>query len=179
MNLDQEKRVHKAYTELFEIIDKKKDDNVKFKVKGSSDKAYTMVIDDNIKCNCQDSKYHTDNLLCKHICYVLFKIYNLDSNKFFTQKLNTKQLFDNFDKLSNSSSRKRKRDDKKEKCIYCREKIDNMVYYQCSNCHKSVHIECQNSWNLVRNKHLFQCEYCTVSELSKIGQRVKRVKQNI
>ena len=81
MNIQQLKRISKLDYELFYLLKVEKEDNTfTLSISGSTKNIYKVTIFGNsrtIKCDCPDSKSWAKdyNCYCKHICFVLFRIF--------------------------------------------------------------------------------------------------------
>ena len=80
-------RLDKVYNEDFYLLDKYEEDNkCVFKICGSTKNIYEVKLYFNSKrifCNCPDSRSWARkyNVICKHCCFVVFKVLKLNINK--------------------------------------------------------------------------------------------------
>jgi hypothetical protein len=80
-------RLDKIYNEDFFLLDKYQDDNkLIFKICGSTKNIYEVklyLISKRIYCNCPDSKSWAKKygVICKHCCFVIFKVLKLNFDK--------------------------------------------------------------------------------------------------
>jgi hypothetical protein len=94
MNSQQYKRYHKIFEDELYLIDF--NDKLEFNISGSTKNIYKVVIiDGKFDCNCPDNKswakkYH---VVCKHTCFVLFKVIKLFDNNFVSNIQNQTQFF--------------------------------------------------------------------------------------
>lgn len=97
MRYCQLKRFQKISTEKFYLLDiDKKDNHYLINVSGSTFNVYNIKLyfsSKTIYCNCPDSKKWAkiDNCQCKHICFVLNKVFGLESD--LIEKYNTDNNF--------------------------------------------------------------------------------------
>lgn len=113
MNLNQQLlRFEKLNSEDFFLLDKQKDDSkLIFKICGSTKNVYETKIYFNSKmiyCNCPDSKSWARKygVICKHRCFVLFKVLRLKFDKMeyfkkiFFDEDQIEEIKKNFDNLN-------------------------------------------------------------------------------
>lgn len=80
-------RMNKIHNEDFYLLDKSNDENkFIFKICGSTKNIYEVKLYSNSKrifCNCPDSKSWAKkyNVICKHCCFVVFKVLKLNFDK--------------------------------------------------------------------------------------------------
>lgn len=143
-----------------------------FLICGKTSKLYTVCLGPNGKfgCNCPDQKHHgKDNFVCKHICYVLIKVFRYNNIDFFTVKENTlyegdEVFFNNIEKYTiNEDVSKRylktlqlqqsfhdkaeKENNKKdEECPICYETLGGSNSLCCPSCSNHVHQACIDKW---------------------------------
>lgn len=84
VSAEQHKRLCKLFTDEFFVIsrDLSRPDRIELLVSGSKRDVYVVKIEnDQCKCSCPDMKIHArrHNCLCKHVCFVWFKILNADN----------------------------------------------------------------------------------------------------
>ena len=85
MSYDQKSRFLKIYQEKFYLLNVQRyPNNFKIDISGSSKNIYSIFIYDNtkkIKCNCPDMKSWASykRCICKHCCFLLFKVLKVDN----------------------------------------------------------------------------------------------------
>lgn len=87
MDINQDIRYARIFTEEFYLLNLQKESNkTTFTVSGSTANVYKVSLYDysgKIFCNCPDAKSHArfKHVLCKHVCFVLFKVLKNTINK--------------------------------------------------------------------------------------------------
>lgn len=112
MNASQSKRYNKLSSEPFYLLNKKyEDDKYIFDMSGSKQDIYTVVIysessndPGQIACNCPDmnSWAKKQHVVCKHCCFILFKVikcFNKTKDKVYLNSKHSIIKTDFFDKL--------------------------------------------------------------------------------
>ena len=98
VSAEQLKRLSKLFSDEFFVIsrDLSRPDRIELLVSGSKRDVYVVKIeDDRCKCSCPDTKSHArrHNCLCKHVCFVWFKILNADHFGLFeTHRINSQDV---------------------------------------------------------------------------------------
>lgn len=95
MDNSQRKRFDKIFCDRFYLLDvKKTNTNYELSICGSTRNVYKVnlnLITKKIKCDCPDSNSwcRTLNCICKHSCFVLYRVcnFNLNNNAYFFQDL--------------------------------------------------------------------------------------------
>ena len=86
MKLQQILRYDKVFNERFFLLSKNQNNNkLIFEISGSTSNIYKVQIYESSKkifCNCPDSKKWAKmyNVACKHICFLLIKVFKLNNN---------------------------------------------------------------------------------------------------
>jgi len=103
MNEKQKKRYDKIFCEGFYLLNKTNNNkNLSFDVSGSKQDVYTVDINmekNKIFCSCQDMKSWAakQHVVCKHCCFVLFRVLkcfsNTNSSIFITNTINKTDYF--------------------------------------------------------------------------------------
>lgn len=87
MRYNQLKRFNKIFSEKFYLLDINNNDNhYLINVSGSTYNVYNLKLyktSKKIFCNCPDSKKwaNIQTCVCKHVCFVLYKIFNLNEDE--------------------------------------------------------------------------------------------------
>lgn len=108
MNSQQQKRYEKIFTEpLYQIDFKQEADKYVFVISGSTKNVYEVSLKSKkFECNCPDSKTWSKkhHVVCKHICFVLFRVTkifaNLENKVYFGWNIDFPTLFFDTHKLS-------------------------------------------------------------------------------
>lgn len=186
MNYQQLNRYYKI-NEKFYLLDNKYIDNTyNFYISGSTKNVYTISItNDIINCNCPDSSSYAKkyNVICKHCCFVLFKVLKVCNNtndqfyktyKFTNNDMvNISKTFDtitynNIDIVDNKLLERYKlinnniksifditTSNNNEECPICYDLMnDNLL--KCPNCKNYIHKQCMEKWLELKNN----CVYC-------------------
>ena len=102
MSNHQKSRFFKIYQENFYLLNiEKYPENFKIDISGSSKNIYSIFIYENtrkIKCNCPDMKSWAsyNKCICKHSCFLLFKVLKLkELGDFFNELQFNDNIFDN------------------------------------------------------------------------------------
>jgi hypothetical protein len=111
-------RFNKIYHEPFFLLSSSVESNgrtIRFDISGSTQKPYVVKLDANggMRCNCMDAAVNCAkaNCVCKHICFVAFRVVRSEQSTFFANKtLNATDVADIFtrvtaDGLANDASR--------------------------------------------------------------------------
>ena len=187
--MQQEKRFLKLDYESFYLLKVEKTyDKYILKISGSTNNVYSVSINKEsmtIDCDCPDSKSwaRTYNCYCKHICFVLLRIFKdfyskqstifldkkikeedyvkiedklkyLDLNNFNDDVVN-KELIEKFKKLDGKNEFQVE-DFEVDLCPICFLDIESDVI-KCPECKKLLHIECMEKWLNMGNT---TCVYC-------------------
>ena len=111
MNSQQRQRFNKVWSEEFYLLDKKSEKaNYIFQISGSTANIYTVTIYGNAKrinCDCPDSWARTSKCICKHCCFILFKVlkaFDPNQTDFWKERLFAKdeinKIKDKFQKIN-------------------------------------------------------------------------------
>jgi len=100
MKIDQDKRFTKIFNEPFYLLDLKsnQDGNYVFDVSGSTANIYQMTIypeHKNVFCSCPDARSHAKRagVVCKHACFVLWKVLKIQDQLLNAQYFQNGYLF--------------------------------------------------------------------------------------
>lgn len=173
MDRKQRSKVQKLY--LIESLPTTTADSKQYVVMGSTGNVYTVTIEPSPKCTCPDYKQRKNR--CKHIYFILFRLFKLDDNKADKSKFNKDELLlmflntppitenliidynkkEKYEKLKSgkTSVANRATDDD---CPICMEELENgseLVFckYSCGN---AVHKICFDMWSIKKST----CVYC-------------------
>ena len=169
-------RYNRAFTHrLFLVSTNIYDDKIAFDVMGTTGNVYNLNIKNKkIICDCPDYKKNKNT--CKHIFYILCKVFkktykevieNKYSKKDLEKKLETLsigknyaniKLLEKYEKLKENGKKEVNQKEISEDCPICFDKLDNIfeITYCKYGCGKSFHVECINKWLLKNNS----CVYC-------------------
>jgi len=187
-------RIQKAQTERLYVIQQKPHQNDPFErefvVLGSTGNVYTVKICRKPSCTCIDSKDGTSRYHCKHILFILLKVYHLSTSdpRVYQKAFLSTELTDIFDHyggtnglmadatvtekylelISEGKVRRKKMVPQKlieGDCPICCEKMktsDNVIYckYGCGN---NVHKDCYDKWITTKSEASMEevkCVYC-------------------
>ena len=186
----QQKRFNKLNYESFFLLKVEKNDlGFLLNVSGSTRNVYSIQINQNsrrLECNCPDAKswalYH--NCLCKHVCFILLRMfkeiynkeskifkdrvltleeYNYISNKLIEMNINEQEdivdleLIEKFKNLKTDNNPFKSETSLEDKmCPICFLDIDG-ASVKCPECRNVLHIECMEKWLEMGNK---TCVYC-------------------
>jgi hypothetical protein len=184
---EQLKRFQKISTEEFYLIgnEQNNDGNIKLLMTGSTKNVYEINLHDNnlVTCNCPDSTTHAKrhNVLCKHLCFLHFKICrstdvsfystkklsNIDREKLI-ERLNilknteiSKKYYENYikklngEKESDFDKAKRDIDINDADCPICFDELKDNIKF-CPECSNPVHQKCIDKWMESHD----ECIYC-------------------
>ncbi len=196
INIQQKQRYDKIYSEkLFLIKQFNNNSELNFEVVGSTKNIYKICISNNkFSCDCYDAKSWAKkyNVLCKHICFTLFKVLKLKNinNICKCKKLNNEEfkyaqsiikqnnidedlisddLINKYNKLLNSKNNIFSVDinslNLDDDCPICYETLDGELL-KCPQCHNYMHNLCMKKW-LQFNK---SCVYCRSTIWSKYNE---------
>lgn len=172
INIENDERAHKAKTQKIFLANRLIDDNsATFQVLGSTGNIYNVALNDNPVCSCPD--YTTRGTRCKHILFMLIKIFNVENpyKNLFSQDEIQKYISDykiNISKFtvqidSNTVNKSNFTYDVGEKyldddCCVCLDKIDNGENrVHCKKvCGRCLH---ENCYNMIK-KISKNCPYC-------------------
>ena len=181
MNNNQIKRYEKIFHENIYLIDmnKRENDDLIFEISGSTAQIYKIKfnkMNGDFKCNCLDASTHSRsmNCVCKHVCFILFKVFKFQIDEvhsfFLNLQLNDiliQKMYDTFDeiKLSHSLSathisnntinnitndlfENKKILTEDDLCTICYDSFDNSdkTHKQCPMCHNVFHEKCIIKW---------------------------------
>lgn len=95
--MQQQKRIEKAMTERFFLLDVRRQTDITWKLSGSKFDVYTIVVDGQygrIKCDCPDSFSHAKRhgCLCKHACFIILRVLKYTDNAIFRQHAVNRQV---------------------------------------------------------------------------------------
>lgn len=204
ISIDQNKRYNKIYTDkiyLLELI-KNNESNSKyiFKLSGSTKNVYEIKLDSkSIWCDCPDMKSyaHKKNIICKHCCFVLFKILKYNLTEYFNNFQNTgkhnleleyledkcnninfgsdiqnSSISNKYNEIKNSNNPKNKFEQTKvvndeDSCPICFDDFINTVNLQCPTCKNLIHQECMKKW-ISSGKST--CVYCRSDSWQTFGK---------
>lgn len=125
------------------------------------------LIENKFKCNCKDFQFRSkkNNIVCKHICFVVCKVANIYDLIYFQTKIfseqNKKKLINVLNKPKlciNSEFKVNEIIDLNDMCPICCEPFNEskQILLSCPYCKKSVHKKCMEIW-LEKNE---SCIYC-------------------
>ena len=167
MNMDRieemiEQRKERGLTEIFTLIDTRKDDNYILTIH-SSGELYNIIINNflYIECNCKDMKHR--RILCKHIYFIIGVILKLDLNLIqVDDNARMTDLYPNLytllDKLTerfkflHEASVVSSND-----CMICLNTMSGRLT-ECPTCHNTSHLSCLLKWKQI--KRVMQCPLC-------------------
>jgi hypothetical protein len=169
---------------LVDLIETPFESEIQIKIVGNKDKSgkresYTINFDTfygNFKCDCKDFVHRCEskNLLCKHISYLICKVFGIfDLNFFNTRRLNEMQIEDALMCLSSTYLWQNrhfsiknvnqefkyfyKPFDVNDFCPICRDPFNSEEsVVSCYECHNYVHKECMKVWL----EQCYTCVYC-------------------
>jgi len=169
-------RYNRAFSHrLFLVSTNLYDDKITFDIMGTTGNVYNLYIKNKkIICNCPD--HNKNKNICKHIYYILCKVFKKTYKEVIEKKyskidLEKKletlsigknyaniKLLEKYDKLKDIKKEEVNQKEITENCPICFDKLDNMfeITYCKYGCGKSFHIECINKWLLKNNS----CVYC-------------------
>ena len=171
----QMKRITRAlFYDTYFLLDVKSDLNaLDFKLAGSSGNLYDInLLQNKFDCSCPDMK--SGNFCCKHICYIVIKVLDLDNKTIFSKNIEVdkfKLLIENIDRLNskidkNSNIYKKFKNihhfveinkNVEDSCVVCYDKLEiNNGIVKCSQCNKYI---CSSCFKLWFNHHK-SCPYC-------------------
>ena len=164
-------RFNKIYHEPFFLLSSSLDNNgtiIRFDISGSTQKPYVVKLDANGRmwCNCMDAAVNCAkaNCVCKHICFVAFRVIRSEQSAFFANKVLTgAEVTDIFtrvtaDGLANDASRtsvaptpvaRMEARNLGDDCPVCFDELrtDQKEYIRvCSECCNGAHEECIRRW---------------------------------
>lgn len=155
------------------------ENGVELKISGSTLNIYTVVIKNfRIKCDCPDYDFcYKHNLYCKHICFVIYFIGNINDVNIFINKVLSIEQYDNIisrlkincsddPNIINSFLSKKFEDvihDKEEiiarnledDCPICFTTLNENEHDTCHKCLNAVHKECNKKWFDYNNTCIF------------------------
>jgi hypothetical protein len=188
MQLEQQKRFNKISTEEFYLIGNEQSENdITLLMTGSTKNVYKISLknDGFVTCNCPDSETHAKKhkVLCKHLCFLHFKICkSTDVTFYMTKKLSQndrEKLIDKLNSLKNTEISKKYYENyikkiNKDKCCdddfnkakrdidivdmdcpICFDELKDNIKF-CPECSNPVHQKCIDKWMESHD----ECIYC-------------------
>lgn len=128
---------------------------------------YTVVINNNkCYCNCKDFVFRCkrDDIVCKHICFLICKVSNIFDALFFKNKIisdeNIKIIVNELNKKKSciNIQFKPKDVDIEENCQICYESFGKNKLVCCPKCKNCVHEKCMSIW--IQKTKSANCIYC-------------------
>lgn len=142
-------------------------DGFHLKITGSTLNIYTIIVE-NFKfyCDCPDNQFCSkNNLYCKHICFVIYFIGNINDINIFINKVLTSSQYDNivsrlkvncsddpniinsyliqkFKKVNSNITARNLEDD----CPICFLSLKQNENETCYNCLNAIHKDCNKRW---------------------------------
>lgn len=185
----QKRRWNKAFSEPFYVLESKcSPDRVTVKITGSKLDVYTVdfVPATRPHCDCPDVMAKVDNILCKHLCFVLFKCCGLGtdmycrsltatdlqlmSSKFASvladPMLSRKDLVAKFSRFVGDVAVPRNIDDH---CVVCFDAVKLKSHTTCLMCGNAVHEECFGRWTAAHRGNHDVCLFCRQHGMSRTG----------
>lgn len=189
MKIQQLIRIDKIHNDPIYLLTKNNESNkYVFEICGSTKNVYKVQLYKKSKmiyCNCPDSKSYAKNygVVCKHICFILLKVFKLiESETFFNllffNDTQMKYINDEFNKLIFTENDFIKmeyidkfnklednsiciQDNQELMCIICYDDLDDIknisLNNQCKKCYKIFHNKCLNKWLALGN---YTCPHC-------------------
>ena len=176
MEYDQQiKRINRAlFYDIFFLLDIKKDLNeLEFKLAGSSGNLYDIRLTQTIfNCSCSDMK--SSSYCCKHICYIILKILNLEHKTILNKNIaeeqynhitnNIHEFECKIDKKSNIYKKfknvhcfEKITETPNDSCIICYDKLETYKgIVKCSQCNNYICKMCFDLWFETKKT----CPYC-------------------
>lgn len=163
-----DQRIYRAKTQKIYLVNRNvTDKSADFDIMGSTGNIYTVSLNGKPECTCPDHELR--NRRCKHILFMLAKIFNVEDPYQPKFSMNEIKKYitcyqENIKKFNISYDTKNKcidvgKRDICDDCIICLDPIDNgEKYIYCkTSCGKCLH---ENCYNMFRKTGKTTCPYC-------------------
>jgi len=167
--MNKDLRAERAKTQKIYLINRNiEDETATSEVMGSRGIIYTVKLDGNPTCSCPD--HETRNTRCKHILFILIRIFKLEDpyrEKFTKQQIKKyiNSYKDNISKLNVSYDYENKCIDVgiknlNDDCPICLDELNNgEKYVHCKeSCGRCIHEDCYNV--VLKKQFCPKCPYC-------------------
>jgi len=168
---DTDERVHRAKTQKIYLVNRDvSDESATFTIMGTTGNIYEVELTGFPSCSCPD--YQQQKNRCKHILFMLVKIFNADDpyqEKFTSKEIKNfiREYKKNIEKFNVSYNTQDGCVDVGAKCIndncvVCLDSLENgESYIYCkSSCGRCIHNDC---YNMVVKKSR-KCPYCNMND---------------